>query len=126
MVHLLLFNLDFLSDILKQKLSSNAVYSLAVLHSKLSHTVTLFFLCTYNEQWPTFLLLFFHVVLEVSGKVADQIIRSARTFLETCCAWDGVREWDAARINEAFLAIVTECAEQMDELHKHLTMDSQT
>ena len=39
---------------------------------------------------------------------------------------DGVRERDAARINEAVLAIVAEGAERMNELRKSSTMDSQT
>lgn len=132
---------------------SNAVYSLAVLRNKFSHTVTLFFLCTYNEQWPTFFsdiftlirpteqqsqagfnrhvsLLFFHIVLEISGEVADQIIKSARTFLPTRHARDGrvrdgVRERDAARINDAVLTIVAEGAERMTELRKNSSIDSQ-
>jgi exportin-T len=145
---------QFLLLILEWEFSSNRVYSLVVLRNKLSHTVTLFFLCTYNEQWPTFFsdiftllrpaeqhsrlrfnrhvsLLFFHIVLEISGEVADQIIKSARTFLATRHARDGrvrdgVRERDAARINEAVLAIVAEGAERMNELRKSSTMDSQT
>ncbi|KAF8808727.1 ARM repeat-containing protein [Phlegmacium glaucopus] len=123
------------------------------LRNKFSHTVTLFFLCTYNEQWPTFFsdiftlirptdqhsqagfnrhvsLLFFHIVLEISGEVADQIIKSARTFLATRHARDarvrdGVRERDAARINDAVLTIVAEGAERMNDLRKNSNMDSQ-
>ena len=134
--------------------SSHTVYFLSVLRNKFSHTVTLFFLCTYNEQWPTFFsdiftlihpteqhsrakfnrhvsLLFFHIVLEISGEVADQIIKSARTFLATRHARDGrvrdgVRERDAARINEAVLTIVAEGAERMNDLRKISCMDSQT
>ena len=37
---------------------------------------------------------------------------------------DGVRERDAARINEAVLAIVAEGTERMNELRKSSTMDS--
>jgi exportin-T len=127
---------------------------LTVLRNKFSHTVTLFFLCTYNEQWPTFFsdiftlirpteqhsragfnrhvsLLFFHIVLEISGEVADQIIKSARTFLATRHARDGrvrdgVRERDAAKINEAVLTIVAEGAERMNELRKNSSLDQQT
>ena len=128
------------------------VYSLTVLRNKFSHTVTLFFLSTYIEQWPTFFsdiftlirpteqhamgfnrhvsLLFFHIVLEISGEVADQIIKSARAFLATRHARDArvrdaVRARDAARINEAVLAIVAEGAERMSELRKNSDMDSQ-
>jgi exportin-T len=63
--------------------------------------------------------------------VADQIIKSARTFLATRHARDGrvrdgVRERDAARINEAVLTIVAEGAERMTELRKNSSLDSQT
>lgn len=76
-------------------------------------------------------LLFFHIVLEISGEVADQIIKSARTFSPTRHARDGrvrdgVRERDAAKINEAVLTIVAEGAERMNELRKKSNMDSQT
>ncbi|KAJ3517935.1 hypothetical protein NLJ89_g183 [Agrocybe chaxingu] len=122
------------------------------IRNKFSHTLTLFFLCTYNEQWPTFFsdlftliqpteqssqkgfnrhvsLLFFHIVLEISGEVADQIIKSARTFSAARHARDGrvrdgVRERDASRINEAVLTIVAEGAERMAELRKDPTAAS--
>jgi len=118
-----------------------------VLRNKFSHTLTLFFLCTYDKQWPTFFpdlfsllhptaqgtekgfnrhisLLFFHIVLEISGEVADQIIKSARSFTAERHARDGkvrdgVRERDAGRINEAVLTIVAEAAERMTELRKN-------
>jgi exportin-T len=103
-------------------------------------------LCTYDKQWPTFFpdlfsllrptqgtekgfnrhisLLFFHIVLEISGEVADQIIKSARSFTAERHARDGkvrdgVRERDAGRINEAVLTIVAEAAERMTELRKN-------
>ncbi|PPQ69074.1 hypothetical protein CVT26_003549 [Gymnopilus dilepis] len=114
------------------------------IRNKFSHTLTLFFLCTYEEQWPNFFpdlftfirspdqkgfnrhvsLLFFHIVLEISGEVADQIIKSARSFnnsrnLRDSKVRDLVRERDAARINEAVLTIVSERAERMTELRKN-------
>lgn len=117
------------------------------LRNKFSHTLTLFFLCTYAQQWPTFFsdlfsllrpteqgtekgfnrhisLLFFHIVLEISGEVADQIIKSARSFTAERHARDakvrdGVRERDAGRINEAVLTIVGAAAERMTELRKN-------
>ncbi|KAF8149977.1 ARM repeat-containing protein [Crassisporium funariophilum] len=117
------------------------------LRNKFSHTVTLFFLCTYTEQWPTFFsdlftlirpseqssetgfnrhvsLLFFHIVLEISGEVADQMIKSARSFSAARHGRDGrvrdgVRDRDAASINEAVLTIVAEGAERMNELRKN-------
>ncbi|KDR76202.1 hypothetical protein GALMADRAFT_247461 [Galerina marginata CBS 339.88] len=117
------------------------------LRNKFSHTLTLFFLCTYDGQWPTFFsdlftliqpaeqssqkgfnrhvsLLFFHIVLEISGEVADQIIKSARSFNGARHARDGrvrdgVRDRDAPRINEAVLTIVAEGADRMNELRKN-------
>jgi exportin-T len=117
-----------------------------VLRNKFSHTLTLFFLCTYVEQWSTFFtdlfvlirpaesssqptynrhisLLFFHIVLEISGEVADNMIKSARTYnavrnTRDARVRDAVRERDAARINEAVLTIVADGAERMSRLRK--------
>jgi exportin-T len=114
---------------------------LQVLRNKFSHTLTLFFLCTYIDQWPNFFddlfilirpsesssqatlnhhvsLLFFHIVLEISGEVFDQIVKSARAWSEIrhkrdIRIRDLVRERDAAKINDAVLAIVAENAERM-------------
>ncbi|KAJ6513272.1 armadillo-type protein [Mycena sanguinolenta] len=115
------------------------------LRNKFSHTLTLFFLCTYTTpgQWPTFfsdlfslirpaqsssssepafnrhiILLFFHIVLEVSGEVADQMLKAARTFNQArqtrdARVRDAVRERDAAAINEAVLTIVSEGTQTM-------------
>jgi exportin-T len=95
------------------------------------------------EQWSTFFtdlftlilpaessnfnrhvsLLFFHLVLEISGEVADQIVKSARQFSQARHTRDGhvrdaVRERDAARINEAVLTIVAGGSERMSNLRK--------
>ncbi|KAJ7637739.1 armadillo-type protein [Mycena polygramma] len=115
------------------------------LRNKFSHTLTLFFLCTYMTpgQWPSFfsdlfslirpaqsssssepalnrhiILLFFRIVLEISGEVADQMLKSARTFNQArqtrdARVRDAVRERDAASINEAVLTIVAEGAQTM-------------
>ncbi|KAJ7475824.1 armadillo-type protein [Mycena latifolia] len=113
------------------------------LRNKFSHTLTLFFLCTYMTQWPAFfsdlfslirpaqsssssepafnrhiILLFFHIVLEISGEVADQMLKSARPFNQArhtrdARVRDAVRERDAAGINEAVLTIVAEGTETM-------------
>ncbi|KZT72996.1 ARM repeat-containing protein [Daedalea quercina L-15889] len=116
------------------------------LRNKFAHTLTLFFLCTYMGQWPTFFtdlfslirpaestsqstynqhvsLLFFHIVLEISGEVADQMIKAARQFSQARQARDArvrdaVRDRDAARINEAVLTIVADGAERMTVLRK--------
>ncbi|TEB33368.1 KapM protein [Coprinellus micaceus] len=112
------------------------------LRNKFSHTLTLFFLRTYVDQWPSFFtdlftliqptaqgstagfnrhvsLLFFHLLLEISGEVADQMIKSARTWTEErhvrdAKVRDAVRERDAARINEAVLTIVADNTERMN------------
>ncbi|EMD34072.1 hypothetical protein CERSUDRAFT_117585 [Gelatoporia subvermispora B] len=118
----------------------------AFLRNKFAHTLTLFFLCSYIDQWPTFFtdlftlirppestsqttfnhhvsLLFFHIVLEISGEVADQLIKAARTFSAArqgrdTRVRDAVRERDAARINEAVLTIVADFVERMTNLRK--------
>jgi hypothetical protein len=115
-----------------------------VLRNKFSHTLTLFFLCTYVDQWIAFFtdlftlmhpadssspatfnrhlsLLFFHLVLEISGEVADQVIKSARQFNPVRHERDGrvrdaVRQRDAAQINRAVLTIVESGSERMAAL----------
>ncbi|THH14212.1 hypothetical protein EW146_g6092 [Bondarzewia mesenterica] len=127
-------------------LYGSAEASAPFLRNKFSHTLTLFFLATYVEQWPTFFvdlfalmrpaeassqssfnphvsLLFFHIVLEISGEVADQIIKSARQYNSVRHARDArvrdaVRERDAARINEAVLTIIADSADRMAKLQK--------
>ncbi|KAJ8515674.1 hypothetical protein ONZ45_g6962 [Pleurotus djamor] len=136
----------FLSYIQSEYLFGNAEVNASFLRNKFSHTLTLFFLCTYVDQWPTFFadlftlirpsdspdhtkfnrhvsLLFFHLVLEISGEVADQMIKSARTFTVQRHTRDGgvrdaVRERDASSINEAVLTIVANGAERMSTLRK--------
>ncbi|KAH8831825.1 armadillo-type protein [Flagelloscypha sp. PMI_526] len=119
----------------------SAEASTPFLRNKFSHTLTLFFLCVYIDKWPTFFpdlinfiqpttpdepynthlcMLFFHVILEISGEVADQIIKSARQFNKERVDRDAkvrdlVRERDAARINEAVLAIVGQVRERMNK-----------
>lgn len=115
-----------------------------VLRNKFSHTLSLFFLRTYVEQWPTFFadfftlisrpesssssnfnphvsLLLFHLILEISGEVADQMLKAARIHNPARHARDGrvrdaVRERDAARINEAVLTIIAANVEKLSKL----------
>ena len=118
--------------------------------------MTLFFLCTYLDQWPTFFtdlftlirpqaqsssegganfnphvsLLLFHLILEISGEVADQMLKSARAFNVTRHTRDGkvrdaVRERDAPVINEAVLTIVADAANKLTEARKS-NIDSPT
>ncbi|KAI9566771.1 armadillo-type protein [Boletus coccyginus] len=124
------------------------------LRNKFSHTLTLLFLCTYVEQWPAFFtdlfsllrvaesssqpkfnrhvsLLLFHLVLEISGEVADQTIKSARTFnpvrhTRDARVRDAVRERDASLINDAVLTIVADGAERMAVLRKSDNVQSKT
>jgi hypothetical protein len=57
----------------------------------------------------------FHLV-EISGEVAVQMVKSARAFTQTRHArgervWDAMRERDAVRINEAVLTIIADGTE---------------
>jgi exportin-T len=68
-------------------------------------------------------LLFFHLVLEISGEVADQMIKSARSWTQErhsrdARVRDAVRDRDAAKINEAVLTIVAASAERMAVLQE--------
>ena len=125
-------------------LNSNVDEDHPVLRNKFSHTLSLFFLRTYVDQWPTFFtdfftlinppessssfsfnphvsLLLFHLILEISGEVADQMLKSARIHNPARHARDGrvrdaVRERDAARINEAVLTIIAANVEKLSKL----------
>ncbi|KIJ62794.1 hypothetical protein HYDPIDRAFT_113893 [Hydnomerulius pinastri MD-312] len=137
---------SIISYIQSEYVYGSAESTATFLRNKFSHTLTLFFLCTYVEQWPTFFtdlfslvgsaesssqpkfnhhvsLLLFHLILEISGEVADQTIKSARTFNPIRHTRDGrvrdaVRERDAPLINEAVLTIIAEGAERMGMLRK--------
>lgn len=137
---------SLISYIQSEYLYGPAESSATFIRNKFSHTLTLFFLCTYLEQWPTFFgdlftlirpsestsqatsnphlsLLFFRILLEISGEVADQLIKSARTFTAVRHSRDGrvrdtVRERDASAINDAVLAIVAEGVANMTRLRK--------
>lgn len=63
-------------------------------------------------------------MLEISGEVADQIIKSARNFntqrhVRDARVRDSVRDRDAVNINEAVLTIVADNAGRMAELRKN-------
>ncbi|KAF5377324.1 hypothetical protein D9757_008003 [Collybiopsis confluens] len=133
-----------LSYIHSEYVYGSAETSATYLRNKFSHTLTLFFLCTYVDQWQSFFadlfslirppsetsfnrhvsLLFFHLIVEISGEVADQMIKAARSHNPARLSRDGrvrdaVRERDAVRINEAVLTIVTEATEKLVLLRKH-------
>lgn len=106
------------------------------------------------EQWPTFFtdlfsllrvagsssqpnfnrhvsLLLFHLILEISGEVADQTIKSARTFnpvrhTRDARVRDAVRERDASLINEAVLTIIADGAERLASLRDSDDADAKT
>ncbi|OBZ72293.1 Exportin-T [Grifola frondosa] len=137
---------SLVSYIQTEYLYGSAEADAAFLRNKFSHTLTLFFLCTYIDQWPSFFtdfftlihplestsqatfnqhvsLLLFHIILEISGEVADQMIKSARQYnaarqARDARVRDAVRERDAARINEAVLTIVADGVERMSRLRK--------
>ncbi|KAH9986251.1 ARM repeat-containing protein [Russula vinacea] len=100
------------------------------LRNKFSHTLTLLFLATYLDRWPTFFAdLFAHMrPAESTSKphseeVADQVIKSARQFtserhVRDARVRDAVRERDATWINEAVLTIVADYAERLSVLRK--------
>lgn len=103
-------------------------------------------MCSYLDQWPTFFtdfftliqspsnsgssgynphvsLLLFHLVLEISGEVADQLLKAARQYsnqrhYRDSKVRDAVRERDAAGINDAVLTIVADSVEQLVNLRK--------
>ncbi|EGN99272.1 hypothetical protein SERLA73DRAFT_54418 [Serpula lacrymans var. lacrymans S7.3] len=138
---------SIISYIQSEYVYGSAEANATFLRNKFSHTLTLFFLCTYAEQWSSFFndlfslirpaesssqstfnhhisLLFFHIVLEISGEVADQMIKSARPYnpirhTRDARVRDAVRERDAAGINEAVLTIVADGAERMASLRKN-------
>ncbi|KAI0091175.1 ARM repeat-containing protein [Irpex rosettiformis] len=137
---------SFISYIQSEYLEGPAEANAVFIRNKFSHTLTLLFLATYLDQWQTFFadlftlirppestsqstfnthvsLLFFHLVLEISGEVADQIIKSARQYdaarhARDTRVRDAVRERDAAAINEAVLTIVADGVERMNRLRK--------
>ncbi|KAI0033548.1 ARM repeat-containing protein [Vararia minispora EC-137] len=136
----------FLSYVSSEYIFGSAEANAPFLRNKFSHTLALLFLATYIDQWPTFFpdlfalmrpaesssqtpfnahvsILFFHVVLEISGEVADQIVKSARTWTNERHARDArvrdaVRERDAAHINQAVLTIVADNAARVGKLRK--------
>ncbi|EIW83859.1 ARM repeat-containing protein [Coniophora puteana RWD-64-598 SS2] len=135
----------FVSYIQSEYVQGSAESNATFLRNKFSHTLTLFFLCAYIDQWPTFFsdlftlisaaaasqssqsqsqfnrhvsLLLFHLILEISGEVADQTMKSARAFTQArhtrdARVRDAVRERDAPRINEAVLTIIADSTERL-------------
>ncbi|KAG8712895.1 pre-tRNA nuclear export protein [Ceratobasidium sp. 395] len=106
------------------------------IRNKFSHTLALLFLCTYPDQWPTFFTsispllhaspgastptlnphvttFFLRLLLEISGEIHDQTLKSARSFAASRHARDGrvrdaVRTKDAVGVNSAVLSVLEE------------------
>ena len=112
---------------------------MSVLRNKVAQVLALFFLCTYPRQWRTFFtdfvavlqapgstsafnplasLLFFHTLIEISGEVADQLLKAARSFTpgrheRDVKVRDAIRDGDAAIMNDTVLAVVVDATEKL-------------
>jgi hypothetical protein len=110
-----------------------------VIRNKFSHTLALLFISSYPAQWPDFFAnfyellqtrsasetpsptafnphvstLFLRVLIEISGEVADTILKGAREFTEERHRRDGVvrdhiRDRDSKTISDAVLTIISD------------------
>ena len=121
----------------QRKVGVNVMYVLDI-RNKLSHTLALLFLSSYPSHWqdffptlyqflkpstpsqtvtPTFnrhtCTLFLHLLIEISGEVADSILKGARDFSEArhqrdAAVRDCIRENDSKGISDVVLAIISE------------------
>ncbi|CEL55488.1 Exportin-T OS=Laccaria bicolor (strain S238N-H82 / ATCC MYA-4686) GN=LOS1 PE=3 SV=1 [Rhizoctonia solani AG-1 IB] len=106
------------------------------IRNKFSHTLALLFLCTYPDQWPTFFTsispllhaspgsssttlnphvttFFLRLLLEISGEIHDQTIKSARTFVASrhtrdTNIRDAIRAKDAVGVNAEVTRVLEE------------------
>lgn len=113
-----------------------------VIRNKFSHTLALLFLCTYPDQWPTFFTsispllhaspgsstptlnphvttFFLRLLLEISGEIHDQTIKSARTFVASRHARDtnvrdAIRAKDAVGVNAEVIRILEEVTTMLE------------
>jgi hypothetical protein len=74
--------------------------------------------------------LFFHVLIEISGEVADTILKGAREFAEDRHRRDGVvrdqiRERDSKGISEAVLAIISDSEMHLVSRREKKELDDQ-
>lgn len=116
-------------------------YLSTVIRNKFSHTLALTFISSYPDQWPDFFTfiygllqqpnphpptglpvtafnpqvttLFLRLLIEISGEVADSIIKGAREFSEDRHRRDGIvrdhiRDRDSKTISDAVLTIVSD------------------
>lgn len=115
-----------------------------VIRNKFSHTLALLFLCTYPDQWPTFFTsispllhtspgsstptlnphvttFFLRLLLEISGEIHDQTIKSARTFVPSRHARDtnirdAIRAKDAVGVNAEVIRILEEVTTTLEAI----------
>jgi len=119
--------------------SAGSAYALTVIRNKFSHTLALLFISSYPAQWPDFFTnfyellqtrspsedpslvafnahastLFLRVLIEISGEVADTILKGAREFAterhrRDAAIRDHIRERDSKTISDAVLAIISD------------------
>ena len=119
--------------------SADSAYPLTVIRNKFSHTLALLFISSYPAQWPDFFAnfyellqtrspsedpsltafnahastLFLRVLIEISGEVADTILKGAREFTSErhrrdAAVRDHIRERDSKTISDAVLAIISD------------------
>lgn len=113
--------------------------SSTVIRNKFSHTLALLFISSYPAQWPDFFAnfyqllqarspsedpspttfnphvstLFLRVLIEISGEVADTILKGAREFTEErhrrdVVLRDHIRDRDSKTISDAVLTIISD------------------
>jgi len=134
---------QFLTYLKSEYLYGQAEPTAPFIRNKFSQILTLFFLVTYESQWPDFFTdmfallnppadtnipplnahiayFFVKLVQEISAEVADQLLKNARAFSAERLARDSrvrdlVRERDAQKINVAVLAIVVDAKAKFDQ-----------
>lgn len=114
-------------------------HALIVIRNKFSHTLALLFISSYPAQWPDFFAnfyellqtrspsedpspsafnphvstLFLRVLIEISGEIADTILKGAREFTaerhrRDSAVRDHIRDRDSKNISEAVLTIISD------------------
>ncbi|CAE6425668.1 unnamed protein product [Rhizoctonia solani] len=130
--------------ITEEYVSGSAEAHAPFIRNKFSHTLALLFLCTYPDQWPTFFTsispllhaspgsttptlnphvttFFLRLLLEISGEIHDQTIKSARSFVASRHARDtsirdAIRAKDAVGVNAEVLRILEEAITMLEAI----------
>ncbi|CAE7129203.1 unnamed protein product [Rhizoctonia solani] len=130
--------------ITEEYVSGSAEAHAPFIRNKFSHTLALLFLCTYPDQWPTFFTsispllhaspgspsptlnphvttFFLRLLLEISGEIHDQTIKSARSFVASRHARDtgirdAIRAKDAVGVNAEVLRILEEVVTMLEAI----------